>query len=100
MATSNTAASRSLLFGEPREDWLALRQEDVIDPERPIVDAHHHLWDRGGQRYMIEEITGISHPATISWRPSMSIAARCIEPADRKRCDPLAKLSLPMASPR
>jgi predicted TIM-barrel fold metal-dependent hydrolase len=58
MATSNTAASRSLLFGEPREDWLALRQEDVIDPERPIVDAHHHLWDRGGQRYMIEEITG------------------------------------------
>jgi predicted TIM-barrel fold metal-dependent hydrolase len=58
MATSNTAASRSLLFGEPREDWLALRQEDVIDPGRPIVDAHHHLWDRGGQRYMIEEITG------------------------------------------
>ena len=58
MATSNTVASRSLLFDEPREDWLALRQEDVIDPERPIVDAHHHLWDRGGQRYMIEEITG------------------------------------------
>ena len=58
MATSNTAASRSLLFGEPREDWLALRREDVIDPERPIVDAHHHLWDRGGQRYIIEEITG------------------------------------------
>jgi predicted TIM-barrel fold metal-dependent hydrolase len=58
MAPSNTAASRSLLFGEPREDWLALRQEDVIDPGRPIVDAHHHLWDHGGQRYMIEEITG------------------------------------------
>jgi predicted TIM-barrel fold metal-dependent hydrolase len=58
MATSNTTASRSRLFDEPREDWLALRQEDIIDPERPIVDAHHHLWDRGGQRYMIEEITG------------------------------------------
>jgi predicted TIM-barrel fold metal-dependent hydrolase len=58
MATGNTAVSRSLLFDEPREHWLALRQEDVIDPERPIVDAHHHLWDRGGQRYMIEEITG------------------------------------------
>jgi predicted TIM-barrel fold metal-dependent hydrolase len=57
MATSNTAASRSLLFGEPREDWLALRREEIIDPGRPIVDAHHHLWDRGGQRYMIEEIT-------------------------------------------
>jgi predicted TIM-barrel fold metal-dependent hydrolase len=57
MTTSHTAASRSLLFGEPREDWLALRREETIDPERPIVDAHHHLWDRGGQRYMIEEIT-------------------------------------------
>jgi len=56
MATSNTAVSRSLLFDEPREDWLALRQEDVIDPERPIVDAHHHLWDRGGQRYLIEDM--------------------------------------------
>src|ERR1700735_5735725 len=56
MTASNTAASRSLRFGEPREDWLALRQEEVIDPERPMVDAHHHLWDRGGQRYMIEEI--------------------------------------------
>ena len=44
------------LYADPREDWLALREEDVIDPERPIVDPHHHLWDRGGQRYMIEEI--------------------------------------------
>ena len=25
-------------------DWLALVQEDVLDPERPIVDPHHHLW--------------------------------------------------------
>src|SRR5450755_1812255 len=25
-------------------------------PPRPIVDPHHHLWDRGGQRYMIEEM--------------------------------------------
>src|SRR6202021_2935239 len=57
MTASNTAASRSLLLGEPREDWLALRQEEVIDPERPIVDAHHHLWERGGQRYMIEEMS-------------------------------------------
>src|SRR6202789_512428 len=58
MATSNTAASRSLLFDEPRGDWLALQQEGISGPGRPIVDAHHHLWDRGGQRYMIEEIAG------------------------------------------
>lgn len=26
--------------------WLEMRTEEVIDPERPIVDPHHHLWDR------------------------------------------------------
>jgi len=56
MATGNAPASKSGLYADPREDWLALRQEEVIDPQRPIVDPHHHLWDRGGQRYMIEEI--------------------------------------------
>jgi L-fuconolactonase len=24
--------------------WLAQVNEPVVDPERPIVDAHHHLW--------------------------------------------------------
>ena len=28
------------------EDWLTLEEpEDVLDPELPIVDPHHHLWD-------------------------------------------------------
>jgi predicted TIM-barrel fold metal-dependent hydrolase len=56
MATSTAAASKSGLFADPREDWLAQYTEEVIDPGRPIVDPHHHLWDRGGQRYMIEEM--------------------------------------------
>src|ERR1700690_1232686 len=56
MVASNTAASKSGLYTDPRPDWLALRQEDIIDPARPIVDPHHHLWDRGGQRYLIEDI--------------------------------------------
>src|ERR1700732_5354357 len=56
MATSNAPASKSGLYADPREDWLALRKEEIIDPARPIVDPHHHLWDRGGQRYMIEEM--------------------------------------------
>ena len=56
MATSTAAASKSGLYADPREDWLALYREEVIDPQRPIVDPHHHLWDRGGQRYMIEEM--------------------------------------------
>src|SRR3977135_3981323 len=56
MATSNAPASKSGLYADPREDWLAQRIEDVLDPGRPVVDPHHHLWDRGGQRYMIEEM--------------------------------------------
>jgi predicted TIM-barrel fold metal-dependent hydrolase len=56
MAASSAPASKSGLYADPREDWLALRNEEVLDPTRPIVDPHHHLWDRGGQRYMIEEM--------------------------------------------
>src|SRR3954467_12970839 len=52
---SNAPASSSGLYADPREDWLALHSEDILDPTRPIVDPHHHLWDRGGQRYLIEE---------------------------------------------
>ena len=27
-----------------REDWLASHQEEIIDPDLPIIDPHHHLW--------------------------------------------------------
>ncbi len=57
MASGNAPASTSGLFADPREHWLAQYTEEIIDPERPIVDPHHHLWDRGGLRYMIEEMS-------------------------------------------
>jgi predicted TIM-barrel fold metal-dependent hydrolase len=57
MVTGKAAPSKSGLYADPREDWLAQRREEIIDPQRPIVDPHHHLWDRGGQRYLIEEMT-------------------------------------------
>jgi predicted TIM-barrel fold metal-dependent hydrolase len=53
---STLPTTKSGLYADPREDWLALYKEEVIDPARPIVDPHHHLWDRGGQRYLIEEM--------------------------------------------
>jgi predicted TIM-barrel fold metal-dependent hydrolase len=56
MAVSIAPASKSGLYADPREDWLALHSEEILDPARPIVDPHHHLWDRGGQRYLIEEM--------------------------------------------
>jgi L-fuconolactonase len=38
-----------------RPGWLASRDEDVIDPTMPIVDTHHHLYDRPGVRYLLED---------------------------------------------
>lgn len=34
--------------------WLDQRREEVVDPDLPIVDPHHHLWDRGS-RYLLDE---------------------------------------------
>ena len=25
-------------------DWLSLVDEEIVEPERPIIDPHHHLW--------------------------------------------------------
>ena len=40
----------------PDEAWLAGRPpEPVIEPDLPIVDTHHHLWERNGHRYLLHE---------------------------------------------
>lgn len=39
-----------------RPDWLASRTEPALDPGLPIIDAHHHLWDRPGWRYMLDDL--------------------------------------------
>ncbi|MGI4939750.1 MAG: amidohydrolase family protein, partial [Janthinobacterium lividum] len=53
-----------------RHDWLARRPETALRPDLPIVDAHHHLWDREGWRYLAAELiedvgTGHAIVATI-----------------------------------
>ena len=40
-----------------RDAWLELTVEEAVDPDLPICDPHHHLWDRPGDRYMIDEVT-------------------------------------------
>ena len=40
----------------PDEAWLARHQEPVIEPERPIIDAHHHLWDSPHPRYLLDDL--------------------------------------------
>lgn len=37
--------------------WLALQQpEEVLEPELPIVDSHHHFWDSDRGRYLLDEL--------------------------------------------
>jgi len=51
-----------------RNDWLALRQEEILEPDLPIVDPHHHLVDRANTgRYLLPELladTGSGHNIT------------------------------------
>jgi predicted TIM-barrel fold metal-dependent hydrolase len=44
-------------YPHPRPDarWLAQRAEAALDPALPIVDAHHHLWDRSGEAYLLDD---------------------------------------------
>jgi L-fuconolactonase len=51
----------------PDPAWLALRQEEIIEPGLEIVDPHHHLWDRPGHRFLIDQLladTGSGHNIT------------------------------------
>ena len=47
-------------------EWLASVREEIIDPERPIIDPHHHLWKSAGMwgTYELEDLwadTGSGH---------------------------------------
>ena len=69
------------------ESWLARRREEALDPGLPIIDPHHHLWDRPGSRYLMDDAladTALGHNirATVfvechsSYRPSGAEAFR------------------------
>ncbi len=51
MAATATKTTFGRIF-PPRDGWLAkAAPEPIIDPELPIIDTHHHLWQRtGGSR--------------------------------------------------
>jgi predicted TIM-barrel fold metal-dependent hydrolase len=39
-----------------RDDWLARRTETILEPGLPIVDPHHHLWERPDWVYMLDDL--------------------------------------------
>ncbi len=36
--------------------WLDQIQEDILEPDMPICDPHHHLWDHPQNRYLLDEL--------------------------------------------
>ena len=53
--TSSSSTGRVILPA-PDLDWLALHQEPILEPERAIIDPHHHLWDAPRPRYLRDDI--------------------------------------------
>src|ERR1700756_3118782 len=54
MSTTTQPASSPYL--PVRDDWPARRPEAILEPDLPIVDPHHHLWERPGWRYMLDDL--------------------------------------------
>jgi len=38
------------------DEWLAQVTEEILEPGLPIIDPHHHLWDRNGDTYLLREL--------------------------------------------
>ncbi|MCZ6890873.1 MAG: amidohydrolase family protein [Gammaproteobacteria bacterium] len=42
--------------GSEHDTWLASLTEDILEPDLPIVDAHHHMWLRDESTYLLPEL--------------------------------------------
>jgi predicted TIM-barrel fold metal-dependent hydrolase len=55
MSTAQQPTSFGRIY-PPDEAWLAKQPpEPILDPDLPIIDPHHHLWDRPNHRYLLED---------------------------------------------
>jgi L-fuconolactonase len=50
------SAAEAANYLHVRNDWLAKRTEPILEPDLPIIDPHHHLWDRAGWRYLLDDL--------------------------------------------
>jgi predicted TIM-barrel fold metal-dependent hydrolase len=72
----------------PNEAWLAKQaKEAILEPELPIVDPHHHLWDHANHRYLLDELladTGSGHNVTATVYIDCRSMYRADGPAEMK----------------
>jgi len=70
--------------------WLDLVVEDVLDPDRPIIDPHHHLWPPGeGLPYGLADLHG---DADSGHRVVRTVFVQCGAAQDRSLPEHLAPL--------
>ena len=50
------AAQKPYPHPHVNEAWLARLREDVLEPGLPIIDAHHHLWERPSGVYLLPQL--------------------------------------------
>jgi len=53
---TTTGEARAYPRPLPNPEWLFKLTEEILEPDLPIVDPHHHLWDHPGNRYLLEEL--------------------------------------------
>jgi L-fuconolactonase len=82
----STIESRMAVLDEAR---LAAAAEPALEPDLPIIDPHHHLWDFPSHRYLLEELladTGSGHKieqtvfieCAVFYRPDVGKAMRVV----------------------
>jgi L-fuconolactonase len=60
MTDTRQPTKRPVAYGRifpPDEAWLDKGlDEEILDPDLPIIDTHHHLWDNKAHRYLLPEL--------------------------------------------
>lgn len=51
----NSIARAGMERHKSRAKWRSLHREKILEPDLPIIDAHHHLWERPGDRYLMDD---------------------------------------------
>jgi hypothetical protein len=68
--------------GAVNQEWLSRHREEIIEPEFPIVDPNHHLWNRKGRIYLfpqpLEDLSSGHNMRATVFEECGSIAGTCM----------------------
>ncbi len=67
--------------------WTRLRREPVLEPDLPIIDPHHHVWDDQRGRYLTHELAadvGSGHNIIATVFVEAGVMYRADGPAEMK----------------